>query len=143
MIELAKLKELTDAIVSSDEMIKETIFCVDDAQAVNKLKDKKGVIMMVLYPEAEASGDQDASYDTNATWLYFLEKLKVGQKETEEFAQMVKLQKIALNARKFINDNFHKREFCYLRGYKQGSSSVIPEHNQFGGYNGWSISLVF
>ena len=97
----------------------------------------------MLYPEAEGIGTQDEAVDTNATWLFILEKGKTGQKETDEFAQMEKLQDITLKARLFVENHYYKPTFCYLRRYKPGSSSVIPEYNQFGGFNGWSMSLVF
>lgn len=143
MVKLQDLKTLAEGIKNADGNISEVIFCVDDTQAVNKLKDKRGVVLIVLYPEAEANGQQDAAVDNNATWLFVLEKLKAGQKEAEEFAQMEKLQNIVLAARSFIDNNYHQPGFCFLRRYMPGSSSIIPEYNQFGGYNGWSMSLTF
>lgn len=143
MVKLADLRKLAEAIKANDNQITDIVYCVDDTQPVNKLKDKRGLVLVVLYPEAESAGNQDEAVDNNATWLFFLEKLKVGQKEADEFAQMEKVQNVMLSARNFIDNNYTKTGFCFLRRFKPGSCNVVPEHNQFGGYNGWSMSLVF
>lgn len=142
MISISTFNELCAEILQNVGGIKEHLLVAHEEHAVNKLKTKAGVILLAIFPSADREGGNDGGIDANSTWFFILEKLPTDQTNKKEIEQYEKLQEIILDVREFIEEQ-HSEGDTRLRSYKPGSCKIDPEYNEFGGYNGWSMSLVF
>lgn len=142
MISIDKLRHLLSDIKENVPGISGSSLCVHEGHAVNKLKDKPDIQMLVIYPSANRVGGINEARDENVIWLFILEKDVEGQIDTAEEDQFQKLQGIILKVRDYIEEAAATTA-CYLQRLDVSRCQIIPEYREFGGWNGWSLSLVF
>lgn len=141
MIEITKFAQAMESLKNSVTGINKTKLAVHEGHMVNKLKDQPGVILAALYPTLDRQGKQDQTKDLNTTWIFILEKMNISATDQQEENQYQKLQQIALSVMEAIAEGSAGCS-VYFR-FHDPQTSLIPEYNQFGGFNGWSFSLTF
>ena len=114
-----------------------------DNHAVNSLKDERGVRLVAVIPSATASGSDPSSIsDNHSILLFVINKGWTDQTRTEELDQYEKTQQIILAIRENILESFEEGCGPFWR-LDSDNISIDPEFNIFGGWNGWSMSLLF
>jgi hypothetical protein len=142
MVTVTEIKDLCDQLKNDDPRIKNIVLVANEGHLVNKLKDKKGVILACIYPSADRNGQPNEAMDVNSLWFFILEKDVAGQSDSAEEAQFGKLQEITLDIRDYVEDT--AVTVCsFLSRHQPSGTQIIPEWREFGGFNGWSMSLVF
>jgi hypothetical protein len=142
MVTVPELRSLCEGIRSNDVRVKEIILVAHEGHLINKLKDKPGIILAAVYASTDRTGPPNSGIDVNTTWLFFLEKPSAGQSDAKEEAQFENIRSIAENARTLVEDI--ATDGCsYLSRHEPSGTQIVPEWAEFGGYNGWSMSLVF
>lgn len=142
MIKISDFDKICTDIRTAVPGIAEHILVAHEEHAVNKLKDKIGVILLGIIPSADREGQATEGIDTNATWFFVLEKAPIDQDDTSELQQYGKTQEIVLGVREYIEEAFYEGDIRFRR-YRPGNTKVDPEYREFGGWNGWSMSVVF
>lgn len=142
MILLSKFDQLCTDIRAAVPAIKTQFIVADEEHAVTKLKDTAGVILLAIIPSAVREGENNAGIDADDTWFFILEKGPVDQSNQKEIEQYTRLQEIILQVREFIEEGFANAD-PRLRRYRPASTKIDPEYKEFGGFNGWSMSVVF
>lgn len=142
MIKISDFNKICTDIRTAVPGIAEHILVAHEEHATNKLKDKSGVILLGIIPSAERGGEQNGGIDTNATWFFVLEKAPVDQSDVSEVEQYAKTQEIVLGVREYIEEAFSEGDIRFRR-YRPSNTKVDPEYREFGGFNGWSMSVVF
>lgn len=113
-----------------------------EGHAVNALKDLSGDVLMVVLPSASRSGDPGCGIDSNATWFFALSKASSDQSNEKEIKEYDRLQQKILLLLNEIEERCEGGE-SWLREYSPENTKIEPEYREFGGWNGWSMSLVF
>lgn len=142
MVSVSELKALCASLKANDTRIGEIVMVANEGHLINKLDQKPGVILACIYPSADRAGEQNESIDVNATWLFVLEKDIDGQSNSDEEAQFEKLQQVALKSLTYIED-IAVSTCGFLSRHQPSGTKINPEWREFGGFNGWSMSLVF
>nr|WP_294897841.1 hypothetical protein [uncultured Pedobacter sp.] len=140
MIEITKFAQAMESLKNSAESIRAVKLAAHEGHLINKLKDQAGVILAAVYPTLERQGKQDATKDLCTTWIFVLEKMNTSATDQQEIDQYQKLQQIALKLIESVQDG----SSCsiYFK-WPDSETTLIPEYNQFGGFNGWSFNLTF
>jgi hypothetical protein len=113
-----------------------------DSHAVNRLKDKRGMHLILVIPNAQTTGDVGRPKDINTGMLFILEKAKIPSKYEDELDQYERTQNALLAIREAIFSS--AEDHCYPFQYLQVPSvGIDPEYNVFGGWNGWSMVFTF
>lgn len=122
--------------------IQEHLLVAHEDHAITRLADKDGIILLAIMPSADREGQPAEGIDTNVTWLFILEKVAVDQTPVDEIRQYGRTQDIMLQIRENIEEAYLNGNPRFSR-YRAGSTKIDPEYMSFGGFNGWSMSLVF
>jgi len=113
-----------------------------DGHAVNKLKDHRGVWLLVVMPSKTYSGEPDAFKTTNTIILFVLEKDIADQTNLKELQQYQRTEDILQAIIDYIAEQ--QSEGCSpFDRFKPSSMTIDPEYREFGGWNGWSMTLSF
>lgn len=131
-----------DIMSSVSSEIKEHILCATDDQAVNKLKDKYGPVLVAVYPSLDVSGRPGMSADDESTIFFIVEKFDTSQSEEKEQLAFERTQKIILAIKDYIIDQQASGCNTFFR-LKPESMAIVPEYNVFGGFIGWSLTFSF
>jgi len=142
MISVSRFNQLCVDIKTAIPEINQHILVTDEGHAVSKLKDKPGVILVAIIPSSDRDGQPGQGVDRNSTWLFIVEKDKLGQPDLQELQQYDKLQQIILKVRGYIEEKCAEG-IPLLGRYVASANKIDPEYREFGGFNGWSMSLVF
>lgn len=138
MYSITKLKTLAQNITQAIPAITGgSLVVIDEKNAVNQIKDKSKVVLMATVPSAEAKGALDRRRNVNAILLFVLEKANTGN----PVDQLETLQPIALQVQTHM-ENLAETD-CDFQYFEAGEVSIEPVHRDFGGYNGWMITIVF
>ncbi|MBC7382828.1 MAG: hypothetical protein H7296_07500 [Bacteroidia bacterium] len=141
MISVTNFKLAVEIIKADIPLIGSAVIVAHEQHLVNKLRDKAGVVLGAMYPNLERTGQADATIDTNVTWFFILEKMITGATDAQEEAQYQKLQTIALAVLSIVNEESGACSIFFKR--QEPTCSMVPEFNEFGGFNGWSFSISF
>lgn len=141
MINITQFNQAIAALKTANSAIADYVLCAHEAHLVNKLKDKRGIILAAIYPSTERKGANDAIISENTTWLFVLEKMNNSATNADEVAQYQRLHEVVQSLFKFIEDDGAGCSLFFER-YQVGST-IMPEYNEFGGFNGWSFSVNF
>jgi len=142
MIDIQEFKTLCDTIFAQVPEVKEYHLVSHEGHAITRLGSAAGIQMLVLYPSADREGKQGSGIDLNASWIFILEKDDNSQSADQEIAQFKKLQDIILDIRHWIEVQ-SETDYILLRRYVPARTKIDPEYREFGGWNGWSMSMVF
>ena len=143
MVSIPELNLLGAKLMQNDPSIEHFKMAVSEDHAYIKLRDLPGIILMILYPSADREGKQNEGIDANTTWLFILEKDNAGQTDQEEEAQFEKLRLIIVKALEWVEEKSVHCGIKFLNRHQPSRTQIVPEYNDFGGFNGWSMSLVF
>lgn len=143
MVSIPELRLLGDKLIENDPSIKNFKMAVSEEHAYIKLSDLPDIILLILYPSADREGKQNEAINASTTWLWVLEKDNAGQTDTEEEAQFEKLRLITVKALEWIEEKSVECGIKFLNRYQPNRTQIIPEYSEFGGFNGWSMSLTF
>jgi len=114
-----------------------------DNHAVNSLRDDRSIRLVAVIPSATASGSDPSSIkDEHSILLFVINKGWTDQTTAEELDQYEKTQQIILEVRQNILESFEDGCGPFWR-LSSDNISIDPEFNIFGGWNGWSMSLLF
>lgn len=110
--------------------------------AVNKLKDRRNIWLVVVYPSKTYSGKPDAFKPHNTIMVFILEKDISDQTDGKELAQYQRLEDVLMATIGYIAAQ--QSEGCSLFDrFDPSSITVDPEYRTFGGWNGWSVTLSY
>lgn len=143
MVSIPELRLLGNNLIENDPRIEHFKMAVSEPHMYIKLADLPGVILMILYPSADREGKQNEAIDANTTWFFVLEKDNAGQTDLEEEAQFEKLRLIIVKALEWIEEKSVQCGIKFLKRHQPNRTQIIPEYSEFGGFNGWSMSLTF
>lgn len=142
MVKVSEIKELCDRLKLHDPRIKSVVLAAHEGHLINKLKDIKDVTLACVYPSVNRSGRPNEAVDVNTTWLFILEKDVSGQSDSAEESQFEKLQEVTMKIRKYVEE-VAVAQCSFLSRHEPSGTQIVPEWREFGGFNGWSMSLVF
>lgn len=142
MIDIQEFKTLCDSIIAQVPDVKDYHLVSHEGHAMTRLGSAAGIQMLILYPSADREGKQGSGIDLNASWIFILEKDDNSQSADQELAQFKKLQAIILEIRHWIEVE-SETDNILLRRYDPARTKIDPEYREFGGWNGWSMSVVF
>lgn len=142
MIKVLTFKSLCDEIKQAVPEIKYSLIAAHEDHAVSKLKDKAGVILLSIIPSVDRNGTQNGGYDENVTWFFILEKARIDLTDLEELQMYERLLAIIIKVRTYIEEKFGDGDKRLTR-YRPSSLKISPEYNEFGGFSGWSMAIVF
>lgn len=139
MITVPEFTQLCHDMVASMAGVKDLIIVVDESHTVNAIKDKPGPLLVGVLPSAQGSGKLDASKHMNTAMFFVVAKALTGSDPLDQYRQ---LQLDVTSA-----------EFRLLERASDGCSmftdlqpdgiNIDPVFNEFGGYNGYLLTLVF
>lgn len=142
MISITDFNLLCEQIQQNIPEIYRRVTAAHEDHAVKKLKDTPGVILMAITPSARRSGAGDGGIDDNVTWLFILQKQPADLSSSAEEAMFDRLQKIILKVRDYIEE-LHSEGDARLFRYRPAEVQIDPEYLEFGGFSGWSMSVIF
>ena len=138
MYTITQLKALCQNItVAIPEITGGSLLVIDENNAVNQIKDKGKVILVAVVPSAEATGSLDKRRNQSAILFFILEKSKT----SDTVDQVELLQSIVLKLQTHLEGLADTD--CNFQYLDAGSTTIDPVHKEFGGYNGWMLTLVF
>lgn len=114
----------------------------EDNQAVKKLKDDDGIILVAVIPSADGTGTSTANIENHTTFLFVVSKPGNDDTPDEELDLYEKTQQITEQVKKKIIAMQEDGCTDFFR-LEPSSITIDPEFNIFGGFLGWSLSLVF
>ena len=142
MVKVTEIKELCNQLKEYDPRIKTVVLAANEGHLINKLKDIKDVVLACIYPSADRNGRPNEAVDVNTTWFFILEKDVSGQSNSAEEAQFGKLQEVTIKILQYVE--LSATTHCsFLSRHEPSGTQINPEWKEFGGFNGWSMSLVF
>lgn len=138
MYTITQLKALCQSItVAIPEITGGSLLVIDEKNAVNQIKDKGKVVLMAVVPSSEAMGSLDRRRNQNAVLFFVLEKGKTN----DPVDQIEVLQPIVIKLQNHLESLADTD--CNFQYLDAGSTTIDPVHKEFGGYNGWMLTLVF
>ncbi len=118
------------------------VLVAHDGHAVNQLKDKQGIWLVVVMPSKTYSGESDAYREHDTAMLFVLEKDSAGQTAKHELEQYQRTEDVMMDIIGYISEG--QAEGCSpFDGFVPSSMAIDPEYREFGGWNGWSMTLTF
>jgi len=142
MVKVTEIKELCDQLKAHDPRIKTVVLAANEGHLINKLQDIGDVTLACVYPSADRNGRPNEAVDVNTTWFFILEKDVSGQSNSDEELQFEKLQEVTIKAREYMEE-VAVTKCSFLSRHEPSGTQINPEWREFGGFNGWSMSLVF
>lgn len=118
------------------------VLVAQDNHATIQLKDKQGIQIVVVMPSTTLSGQPD-SYDQHDTLMLFvLEKDTDDQNRDSELHQYQRTQDVLGALIDYLDEQ--QSEGCTpWASYDPSSVAIDPEYREFGGWNGWSMTLSY
>src|SRR5690606_3981706 len=142
MIPIRKIDEICKAWVDSIDNLENYALVAEDNHATRKLGDRQGIQLLAVIPSFQGGGRPGMVSGTNAIMLWVISKGWTGQTDEEELSQYEQTQNIILQIRDAIIES--QADGCgpFWR-LEPGSITIDPDYNCFGGWNGWTMQLVF
>lgn len=114
----------------------------EDSHAVDRLRDKRGVHLLAVIPNAQTGGKLEGYRDNNSGYLFVLEKRLADATAAKELDQYEKTQNILLAIRDRIIEAAEDNCEPFWR-LQVSSIQIDPEYNVFAGWNGYSMLFTF
>ncbi|MEQ8548738.1 MAG: hypothetical protein RIC03_12550 [Cyclobacteriaceae bacterium] len=142
MISVVDFKSELDQLKAEIPEINHLILVTSDTHAVNKLNGKKGICFVAVIPSFDGSGRLGRVVDDASTYFFIVEKEPGGITEEKELELMRRTQQVIEQIK---NKLIGKAEDGCSLFYRLTPEAIHidPEYKTFGGYSGWSMSLVF
>jgi len=144
MVTITQLAASCEAIVTAiPEITGGSFMVIDQANTKSKLVNKPNIILVAAVPSAQSRGQAGMRRNENAVIFFILEKNK---NHEDDVKQLERLQPIVLKLQRWLEDQAEQppepgcTPFYYL---ETGQISIDPVYNDFGGFNGWSLTIVF
>ncbi|HWK58105.1 MAG TPA: hypothetical protein VNQ80_12235 [Parapedobacter sp.] len=113
-----------------------------DGHATIQLKDKQGIWLVVVMPSTTYSGQPDSYQPHDTMMLFVLEKDIDDQARASELQQYQRLQDVLAAIIDYIGEQ--QAEGCSpWNDFDPSSIEIDPEYREFGGFNGWSMTLSY
>lgn len=142
MIPIREFNTICEQLVTSIDGLDKHILVAEDNHAVNKLTGAKGIILVATHPSAERSGKPVASVDNNAVMFFVITKYTPSKKFPQELDAYEATQQIIEAVKAYIIGQQEDGCSVFYR-LQTDSIHIDPEFNIFGGFLGWSMSIVF
>lgn len=142
MISITDYNTICQQLADSIEALTSFVLVAEDQHATNKLKDRRGVQLVAAMPSAHRDGKPGRPADNHAALFFILAKRLPDPKEDQELQQYEHTQQIALAIREHIENQ--QATGCSIF-FRLNIDSIIiePVFNTFGGWNGWSLQIIF
>jgi len=131
----------TELVAQIDELDHHHLVAQDN-QAVKKLKDEKGIILVAVIPSADGYGTATANGDNHTSFFFVVTKPGNDNTPADELAAYEQTQLIVEQVKTKILERQEDGCSVFFR-LVPSSFSIDPEFNIFGGFLGWSLSLTF
>ena len=113
-----------------------------DGHATIQLKDKDGIWLVIVLPSTTYSGTDDNYKPHETIMLFVLEKDIDDQDRDSELQQYQRTQDVLNAIIDYIAEQ--QSEGCTpWTDFDPASIEIDPEYREFGGFNGWSMTLSF
>lgn len=129
-------------VVDEIPALKEMIMVAEDNHAINRLKDKPGMILAAVIPNSQGTGDVGMSSHRQTGYLFVIEKRSNDATQQKEIDQYGRTQDAMLAVRSKIEEDAENGCSPFTR-LEISSIGIEPEFNIFGGWNGWSMLFTF
>lgn len=113
-----------------------------DGHAVNKLKDRQGIWLVVVMPQKTYTGHPDSYEQHNTIMLFILEKDIVDQTDDKELQQYQRLEDVLDAIIDYIAEE-QSNGCSPFENFDPSTVTVDPEYREFTEWNGWSMTLTF
>ncbi|WON93899.1 hypothetical protein [Sphingobacterium sp. UGAL515B_05] len=128
-----KLKAITAA--------KDYCRCAHDGHAVNRLADREGLQIACVMPQKGFSGGTD-SYKTHDTFIiYALEKDDSGQTPESELEPYERTEDAIFKIFHYLTEGERPGACLPFPNINVKGITIDPEYREFGGWNGYSITV--
>lgn len=111
---------------------------------LNRLANKKGMVILVARPEISQFGNEDSYTAKYSTVFFVIEKglaaANTDEREDELYSRCVKVASDLLTEIERACSDWECED---LRGLSLQSAEIVPEMSVFGGWSGYSIELAF
>jgi hypothetical protein len=142
MIKVKEYKATIDAYKTAIPGINHIVYVTQENQAINRVKDRRGVTLVVVLPSTDTSGKLGRQVDDTSCLFFIVEKCPPSLTEAQEFDLYERTQDITNALRHAIVDSAESGCSIFYR-LSPDSIHIDPEYNIFGGFAGWSMVLVF
>lgn len=142
MIPIRQFSNWMQSVKDEIPEIKEYFLVAQDNHAMDRLKDKPGIYLLAVIPNAQGRGTVGTTSFNNSTYLFVLEKRTTDATPSKELDQYERTQSIILRIRELLET--YAEDGCNpFTRLESGSIQIDPEYNVFAGWNGWSMQFTF
>lgn len=135
-------KDIVTVLKADGHKIGGHVLIAHDGHAVNRLHDRQNIWLVVVMPSKSYSGKPDQFVPHDTLMLFVLEKDNAGQTAEKELDQYQRTEDVLLAIIAYIADQ--QSEGCSpFNEFDPSSITIDPEYREFGGWNGWSMTLSY
>jgi hypothetical protein len=142
MIPIRDYSDYMQTVADAIPAISDFFLVVQDNHAMDRLKDKPGIYLLAVVPNAQGRGDVGSISFNNSAYLFVLEKRRTDATAAKELDQYERTQDIIMQIRERIESDAENGCNPFTR-LQAGSIQIDPEYNAFAGWNGWSMQFTF
>lgn len=142
MIPIRDFHTICQELIDSIEGLDHFHLVADDNQATKKLGSQSGIHMVAVIPSAEGTGQPGRTIDNNVALFFVVQKPKASAKDEEELTLYEDTQIIMEGLKQELIQRQEDGCTVFFR-LEPSSIQIDPVYNTFGGWSGWSMSLVF
>jgi hypothetical protein len=141
MIKIRQFNELCNTLVMVSGA---QGYCLiaQDGHAVNKLADKAGLQLACVMPQKGFDGSKDSYIQKNTFIIYCLIKDDDGQTDDQELDQYERAEEGILKIFDYLCEGDNRNNCPPFPNIDVHNIMIDPEWREFGGWNGWSITVT-
>lgn len=116
------------------------VLVAHEGHATIQLKDKSGIWIVAVMPSTSFSGEPDTATPHETGIILVLEKDIDDQTRSSELDQYQRTQDIVTEFVAYLEEQ--RAAGCTpFHNFDLRSTTIDPEYREFGGWNGWSMTL--
>jgi len=115
--------------------------CAHDGHAVNRLADRSGLQLACVIPQKGFSGGTDNYQEHDTFIIYALEKDDNGQTSESELEQYERTEEAIFKIFHYLTEGENGQGCLPFPLINVKGITIDPEYREFGGWNGYSITV--
>lgn len=112
-----------------------------DEHAVNKLDELSGMYLACVLPNKTFSGEPDSIKTISTIIIYVIEKDDDGQGDEAELQQYIRTEEALDRIIQYLRYGAPGTHCIPYPDLRLHDALIAPEYREFGGWNGWSITV--
>lgn len=135
-----EFKKIVSGLKAENHKVGGHLLVAEDSHAINKLKDRPNIWLVVVLPSKTYDGSEDSYTDRNTLMVFVLEKDIPDQPDDKEVGQYQRLE----NVFQWLIEYMAEQQALGCSPFDRftpKSMTVDPEYRIFGGWNGWSLTV--